>query len=67
MRIVLYILSVFFMSIGLTFIIIFSNLFSFGYSFFEYLEYILTNFYCLLFLVGFVLLNILLIIDERRK
>lgn len=55
------------MSIGLTFIIIYSNLFSFGYSFFEYLEYILTNFYCLLFLVGFVLLNILLIIDERRK
>lgn len=67
MKILLYIISAFFMSIGLTFIIIYSNLFAFGYSFFEYLEYILTNFYCLLFLVGFVLLNILLIIDERRK
>lgn len=67
MKALLYILSVFFMSVGFTFIIIYSNLFAFGYSFFEYFEYILTNFYCLLFFIGFILLNILLIIDERKK
>lgn len=55
------------MSVGLTFIIIYSNLFAFGYSFFEYLEYILTSFYCLLFLIGFVLVNVLLILDEKKK
>ena len=48
------------MSVGLTFISIYMNLFAFGYTLLEYLSFIFTNFYCLLFLVGFILLNILL-------
>lgn len=60
-RIILYILSIIFMSIGITFIAIYFNLFTFGYTILEYLEFILTNYYCLLFIVGFILLNILLI------
>lgn len=49
------------MSIGITFIAIYFNLFTFGYTILEYLKFILTNYYCLLFIVGFILLNILLI------
>lgn len=60
-RIIIYILSIIFMSIGITFIAIYFNLFTFGYTLLEYLEFILTNYYCLLFIVGFILLNILLI------
>jgi len=60
-RIIIYILSIIFMSIGITFIAIYFNLFTFGYTILEYLEFILTNYYCLLFIVGFILLNILLI------
>jgi len=60
-RIILYILSIIFMSIGITFIAIYFNLFTFGYTILEYLKFILTNYYCLLFIVGFILLNILLI------
>ncbi len=48
------------MSVGLTFIFIYMNLFAFGYTLLEYLSFIFTNFYCLLFFVGFILLNILL-------
>lgn len=59
-KILLYILSVLLMSVGLTFISIYMNLFAFGYTLLEYLSFIFTNFYCLLFLVGFILLNILL-------
>lgn len=59
-KILLYILSVLLMSVGLTFIFIYMNLFAFGYTVLEYLSFIFTNFYCLLFFVGFILLNILL-------
>jgi len=48
------------MIIGLTFILLYINLFSFGYTMVEYLEFIFTNIECLLFFIGFIILLILL-------
>jgi hypothetical protein len=56
MRIILYIISYTFMIIGLTFILLYINLFSFGYTMIEYLEFIFTNIECLLFFIGFIIL-----------
>ena len=60
-KIILYIISIILMSIGITFIAIYLNLFAFEYNILEYLQFIFTNYYCLLFILGFILLNILLI------
>ena len=56
MKFFIYLLSIFFMTIGLTFIIIYTNLFSFGYTFFEYLEFVLSKIECILFFIGFIML-----------
>ena len=56
MKIILYILSILFMVIGLFFMIVYTNLFSFGYTFFNYLEFIFTKFEVLLLFIGIFLL-----------
>jgi len=53
------------MVFGLTFIIVYINLFSFGYNIYEYLEFIFTSFECLCFFIG--LLILILINRKRRK
>lgn len=64
-KIILYIISIFLISYGITFMMIYLNLFSFGYSLFEYLEFIFTNFYCLLFFIGLFLLIILVFRKDK--
>jgi len=60
MRIVLYIISFILMITGMVFMLLYINLFSFGYTIFEYLEFIFTNIECLAFFIGFgVLLRLL--------
>ncbi len=49
-------LGVILSSIGLNFIILYMNLFSFGYSFLEYVYFISKRLECLLFLIGLVLI-----------
>ena len=56
MKFFIYLLSIFFMTIGLTFLIIYTNLFSFGYTFFEYLEFVFSKVECILFFIGIGLL-----------
>jgi len=60
MRIFLYILSFVLMVIGLTFILIYINLFSFGYTILEYLEFIFTNIECLIFFIGLIICILLI-------
>jgi len=55
MKIILYVLSICLMVIGLSFMIIYTNLFAFGYSFFNYCEFIFTRFEVLIFFVGLLL------------
>ena len=60
MRIILYIISFILMIIGMTFMMLYINLFSFGYTMYEYLEFIFTNIECLVFFIGFgILLKLL--------
>ena len=57
-RIILFILGFFLMILGNFYIIIYINLFSFGYNIFEYFEYIFTSYECYYLLVGIILIII---------
>ena len=56
--IIIYFLSLFLMIIGFTFMLIYINLFSFGYSFLDYIFFILSRGEVLVFFIGFILLII---------
>ena len=58
-KIIFYILGIHFCSLSLMFCIIYLNLLKMGFTFFEYLKYIITKFECLLFFVGifFIILS----------
>lgn len=48
--------GILFMSIGLFFLILYTNLFTLGYSFWDFVHFISRKVECLLFLVGLFLL-----------
>ena len=54
-KLILFLCSYFMITYGLIWIIIYFNLFSFGYSIFEYLEFIFKRIECLLFFIGIIL------------
>ena len=54
-KLILFLCSYFMITYGLIWIIIYLNLFSFGYSIFEYLEFIFKRIECLLFFIGIIL------------
>ena len=58
-KILLFLFSYILITIGLTFILVYINLFSFGYSFFEYLEFIFTSIESLMFFIGLFIMTIL--------
>ena len=58
LRIILFVLGFFFMVWGSFYIIVYINLFSFGYTIFEYLEYIFTSYECYYAVLGFFLILI---------
>ena len=60
-KIILYIISFIMMVIGLTFIILYINLLSFGYNIFEYINFIFTNYECYFFYIGFIIFIILVL------
>lgn len=59
-RIFLFILGFFLMLIGNFYIVVYINLFSFGYTISEYLEYIFTRYECYFSLIGiiFIILSV---------
>ena len=64
-RIILFIIGFMLMVIGMSYIIVYSNLLTFGYTFKEYLEYLISRYECLYFIIG--LLIIIVIIFRREK
>lgn len=56
-----------FMIIGLTYIIIYFNLFTFGYTIKEYLVFILKSFQCNIFIMGFLIDVIILFTWKGNK
>ena len=49
-----YVLGIIFMSIGITFFILYFNLFVFGYTFLEYLVFLSSRWECYSFFVGVI-------------
>lgn len=64
-NILLFLSGVVFSIIGLFFIILYLNLFVIGYSFFEFVYFIIRSIYCDLFFIGIIL--IILSLKKRRK
>lgn len=58
MRIFLFLIGFGLTTIGCTYIITYLNLFSFGYSFSEYISFIFKRYECFYVLIGFCLLTI---------
>ncbi len=56
MHILRILFGIFFMSVGLFFILLYTNLFSIGYSFTLFVHFISRRIECLLFLIGVILL-----------
>lgn len=48
------------MVIGFSYIFIYSNLLSFGYSIKEYLEYLITRYECWYFVVGLIIIIVII-------
>ncbi|MBQ8534250.1 MAG: hypothetical protein IJ463_01040 [Bacilli bacterium] len=63
MKLLLYFISYFMVTYGLVWIIIYFNLFSFGYSILEYLEFIFKRVECIFFFIGVILFIIIKKID----
>jgi hypothetical protein len=65
MHLISLIFGIFISSIGLMFLILYTNLFTLGYSFLDFVKFIITRFECLLFLIGIII--ILFSMKERIK
>lgn len=55
-KILLFILSIICMSIGLFFIVLYLNLFTLGYSFLDFVKFIIMRVECLIFFLGLIFL-----------
>jgi hypothetical protein len=65
MHLISLIIGVIISSIGLMFIILYTNLITLGYSFLDFVKFIITRVECLLFLIGIII--ILFSMKERIK
>lgn len=57
-RFLIFILGIILMSIGLFFILLYLNLFVLGYSFFEFVKFIIMRVDCSIFFIGIILVVI---------
>ncbi len=58
LRIILYIIGILIISTSLSYMYLYTNLFTMGYSFKEYLLYILKRWECIMFLLGILIIVI---------
>lgn len=55
------------MVIGFTYIITYMNLMTMGYSYIDYLSFIVSRIECLFALIGFILVSIIILTKENDK
>ena len=60
LKIMFFIIGFSMMTIGMAYIIVYSNLLTFGYSIKEYLLYIITRYECWYFIIGLIIITILI-------
>ena len=66
-KIIIYIIGILLISFGFSTLILYINLLSFGYTFKEYLCYVLSKFETYYILIGFLLINITYLIKGAKK
>ena len=64
-RILIYIIGIILASTGLTFIIIYLNLINMGYTFLEYVNFIIRRLECLNLFIGIILILISLLVKKK--
>lgn len=65
-RIFLFIVGFLLMVLGSFYIIVYINLFSLGYTIFEYLEYIFSRYECYYFIFGLILVSISILRGDKK-
>ena len=64
-RIIIFLLGIIFTVIGMVSLILYLNLLSIGYSFFEYVNFIIRKFECISLFIGLIIIWIS--VSHRRK
>lgn len=65
-RIILFLIGFIFMVIGFSYLIVYINLLSFGYTISEYINYCITRYECWLLVIGFIITFIMLLGKGKR-
>lgn len=66
-RILLFIVGILFSTYGLTYLIIYFSLFSLGFSFFDYLRFILSHNEIYFLIIGLTLITLSIFFDDKWK
>ena len=66
-RIFFFLLGFGLMTLGFTYIILYLNLITIGYNFFEYVNFIIRRFECYFCLVGLIIMNLSMYIKGDKK
>lgn len=66
-RFILYVLGFIFLTIGFTFFILYFNLFIFGYSFIEYILFLIGRWECYSFVIGIFLIVVAMVRKEKKR
>ena len=66
-RIFFFLIGFALMVIGFSFIILYLNLFTIGYNFFEYVNFIIRRIECYYALIGFIIILLTIIIKGDKK
>ena len=64
---IFFMIGISFMIIGMSYIIVYSNLLAFGYSMKEYILYIITRYECWYFMIGFIIITILIFRKGKKQ
>lgn len=66
-RILLFLLGFILMVIGFSYLIIYLNLITFGYTILEYLQYIFTHLESLLLFIGIIIISYIILTKEKKN
>ena len=66
LRIIIFIIGILLVVIGLTNIILYLNLISIGYSFHDYVNFIIRKIECLCLLIGLIIIYLSIFIGEKK-
>jgi len=66
LRIIFFLIGILLLVIGLTSIVLYFNLLTIGYSFFDYVNFIIRRIECISLLIGLIIIYLTIFIGEKR-